>query len=80
VTPAAVVRSGVLVKRPKPMQEHRIDLPTVGAATIRAAAAAGLSGIAVEAGGALVVDRTEVARLADEFGLFVIGFASGDLA
>jgi hypothetical protein len=80
VPPPSRVRSGVLVKRPKPMQEHRIDLPTIGAATVRAAATAGLSGIAVEAGGALVVDRSEVARVADELGLFVFGFTPGDLA
>jgi UDP-2,3-diacylglucosamine hydrolase len=80
VTPPSVVRSGVLVKRPKPMQEHRIDLPTIGVATVLAASNAGLSGIAVEAGGALVVDRADVARLADELGLFVYGFSPSELA
>lgn len=74
------VRSGVLVKRPKPMQEHRIDLPTIGTTTVLAASKAGLSGIAVEAGGALVVDRGEVGRLADELGLFVYGFSPSELA
>lgn len=73
-------RSGVLVKRPKPMQELRIDLPAIGTTTVREAARAGLSGIAVEAGGVLVVDRDEVGRLADELGLFVYGFTPGELA
>lgn len=73
-------RGGVLVKRPKPQQERRIDLPTIGAATVRGAAAAGLAGIAVEAGGALVLDKAEVARLADELGLFVYGFTREELA
>ena len=66
---------GVLVKTRKPDQEHRLDLPTIGVATVEAAAAAGLAGIAIEAGGALVVDAEAVARAADEAGLFVIGVA-----
>ena len=68
---------GVLVKVKKPGQERRADLPTIGIETVRAAAAAGLRGIAVEAGGALVVDRAEVIRAADEAGLFVIGVETG---
>ncbi len=64
---------GVLVKTRKPQQESRIDLPTVGTGTVSGAAAAGLRGIAVEAGGALVVDRAAVARAADEAGLFILG-------
>jgi DUF1009 family protein len=66
---------GVLVKVSKPGQERRIDLPTIGPDTVANAARAGLRGIAVEAGGALVVDRAEVARLADAAGLFVVGVA-----
>jgi DUF1009 family protein len=66
---------GVLVKVKKPPQERRVDLPTVGVQTVAAAAAAGLRGIAVEAGGALIVDPEAVARKADETGLFVIGVA-----
>jgi DUF1009 family protein len=64
---------GVLVKMSKPGQERRADLPTVGVATVSSAAAAGLRGIAVEAGHALIVDRHAVAAAADEAGLFVIG-------
>ncbi|HEX5006399.1 MAG TPA: UDP-2,3-diacylglucosamine diphosphatase LpxI [Hyphomonadaceae bacterium] len=67
---------GVLVKRPKPQQERRIDLPTIGMATVRGAAEAKLAGIAVEAGGALIVDRAAVAALADELGVFVYGFTA----
>jgi DUF1009 family protein len=64
---------GVLVKLRKPGQERRVDLPTIGATTVAAAVAAGLKGIAVEAGNALIVDRVEVARAADAAGLFVVG-------
>jgi DUF1009 family protein len=34
---------------------------------------AGLRGIAGQAGGTLVLDREEVARMADTAGLFVVG-------
>jgi DUF1009 family protein len=64
---------GVLVKAAKPGQERRIDLPAIGARTVAAAAAAGLRGIAAEAGGALLLDRDEVVRRADAAGLFVVG-------
>lgn len=64
---------GVLVKLGTPKRESRADLPTIGESTVHAAAAAGLSGIAVEAGGALVIDRARVVAAADAAGLFVIG-------
>lgn len=67
-------RGGVLVKLPKPGQERRVDLPTIGVATVENAAAARLAGIAVEAGGTLVLDRAAVAAAADRLGLFVTGF------
>ena len=76
-TPEA--RRGVLVKRPKPQQERRIDLPTIGVATVEGAAKAGLAGIAVEAGAALVVDREKVAAAADAAGLFIYGFTGAEL-
>lgn len=64
---------GVLVKVEKPGQETRIDRPTIGPQTVRLAAEAGLLGIAVEAEATLLVDRSEVIRLADEAGIFVVG-------
>lgn len=66
-------RSGVLVKLPKPTQDRRIDLPTIGVATLEAAAAAGLRGVAGEARGLLVVDQDEVRAAADRLRLFVYG-------
>lgn len=64
---------GVLVKACKPEQERRADLPTIGVATVEQAAAAGLTGVAVEAGRSMVVDGEAVGKKADELGLFVIG-------
>ncbi|MBI1250045.1 MAG: DUF1009 domain-containing protein [Alphaproteobacteria bacterium] len=68
-------RRGVLVKRPKPQQERRVDLPVIGVESIVRAAAAGLAGVAVEAGAALIVERARMIERADALGLFVFGFA-----
>jgi len=64
---------GVLVKMKKPGQEARADLPTIGVVTVDAAVAAGLRGIAVEAHGALVINRPAVVRAANAAAIFVIG-------
>lgn len=66
---------GVLVKAPKDSQDLRVDMPAIGPDTLRHAAEAGLSGIAVRAGSVLVGDRERLGRLADELGLFVEGVA-----
>jgi len=70
-TPKA--RRGVLAKACKPGQDQRVDLPTIGPATIRLAADAGLAGVAGDAGLMLVLDRQVVVDLADELGLFIVG-------
>lgn len=64
-------REGVLVKIPKPSQDRRIDLPAIGTETVLQAKAAGLAGIAVEAGGALVLDAQKFVETADAAGVFV---------
>ena len=64
---------GVLVKIRKPGQERRVDLPTLGTETVAGAIRAGLRGIAVEAGGSLIVDRATVAAAADAAGMFLCG-------
>jgi DUF1009 family protein len=71
----ALARRGVLVKRPKPVQERRIDLPTTGVSTVELAAAAGLAGIGVEAGGALMLNRAAMQAKATSLGLFLYGFS-----
>ncbi len=69
-------RRGVLVKAPKPDQERRVDLPVIGERTVQLAGAAGLSGIAVQAGAALIMDRPAVVAAAEAAGLFVLGFGA----
>jgi DUF1009 family protein len=64
---------GVLIKAPKPQQDRRFDLPAIGPATVEHAAAAGLGGIAVVAGAAIVAEPEAMLQAADAAGLFVVG-------
>lgn len=64
---------GVLVKRCKPGQDRRLDLPAIGVATFEAVAAAGLGGVAVEAERTLVIEPEAVRAAADRLGLFWVG-------
>lgn len=64
---------GVLVKLCKPGQEQRADLPAIGLNTILNAHAAGLAGVAIEAGRSLVLERDRVMAEANRLGLFVTG-------
>jgi len=64
---------GVLVKIAKPQQDRRMDLPVIGPETIAAAVSAGLSGIAIEAGSAILARRAKLIAAADAAGLFIVG-------
>jgi DUF1009 family protein len=68
---------GVLVKAPKPGQDRRFDLPSIGPRTVEAVAAAGLGGIAVVAGATIVAEPERITRLADRAGMFVVGVREG---
>ncbi|MCC9622998.1 UDP-2,3-diacylglucosamine diphosphatase LpxI [Thalassospira sp. MA62] len=68
---------GVLVKSAKPQQDKRLDLPAIGTKTVNEAHKAGLRGVALLAGGTMIIDRDAVLERADSLGLFVIGL-SGD--
>jgi DUF1009 family protein len=70
---SAEARCGVLVKLPKPQQDRRVDLPTIGVQTVTLAAEAGLAGIIYEAGGVLLADMENTKAAADQAGLFLVG-------
>lgn len=63
---------GVLCKTPKPGQDWRVDMPAIGGGTLENAAKAGLAGVAVQAGGVLILGLDETVAKADELGLFLI--------
>jgi DUF1009 family protein len=69
-TPAG---TGVLVKAPKPGQDRRFDLPSIGPRTVDGIAAAGLAGLAVVAGGTIVAEPQALVEKADRAGIFVVG-------
>ena len=69
---------GVLCKAPKPGQDWRVDLPSIGPATLDAVAAAGLGGVAVQAGGVLVLGLAQTVERANRLGLFLVGVARDD--
>ncbi len=70
-------RKGVLVKLCKPQQDMRADLPTIGPSTVENVIRAGLAGIAVEAGRALVLEEAKMIAAADAAGVFVCGIDPG---
>ncbi|MCA8889881.1 MAG: UDP-2,3-diacylglucosamine diphosphatase LpxI [Parvularculaceae bacterium] len=71
--------NGVLVKRTKPGQELRVDLPTIGVNTVQASIEANLKGIAVEAGKTIILEPSRVAELADKHGLYVYAFCEHEV-
>ena len=71
---------GVLVKMVKPQQDRRIDLPTIGPETAKAARAAKLTGVAGSAGETLIAGREETVAEFDRQGLFLTGLPVDPLA
>jgi DUF1009 family protein len=69
--------SGVLVKAPKPGQDHRFDLPSIGPRTVAGVVGAGLAGIAVVSGRSVVAEPESVVSEADRAGIFVVGVPFG---
>jgi DUF1009 family protein len=64
---------GVLVKAPKPGQDRRFDLPSIGPRTIENVARAGLAGLAVTAGSTMIAEPEKVTAAADREGIFFAG-------
>src|SRR5262245_42122681 len=80
-TDAAIRRAGtlargaVVVKRARPAQDPRFDLPTVGAGTLAAMRDAGASALFFEAGSTLVLEREALIAAADAHEIAVFGLA-----
>ena len=70
--------SGVLVKRLKPNQDIRVDLPTIGPKTVENVVRSGLKGIALESLTTLILERDEVIKMANKSGLFIYGVSQNE--
>jgi hypothetical protein len=69
--------SGVLVKAPKPGQDRRFDLPSIGPQTVESARRAGLAGIAVVAGSTIIAEPDRMVKAADRANIFIVGAPAG---
>jgi DUF1009 family protein len=66
-------KAPVMVKILKPGQDTRVDLPAIGIQTVEQLSKYGIGGIAVQAGGILVIEREAVIAAADAAKIFIIG-------
>ena len=64
-------RSGILIKLPKPNQDLRTDLPTIGFKTVKNCIAAGLRGIVVKSKYNIFLDRKKCIRIANKKKFFI---------
>lgn len=66
----------VVVKRCKPQQDLRFDLPAIGPVTIDTMKSVKATVLAVEAGKSVLLDRQEMLSQAERAGIAVVGIAS----
>ncbi len=69
-------KGGVVVKRTKPHQDLRFDLPAIGPQTIQIMVAAQATVLAIEAGRTVILDREEVLSHAKNAGISIVGIAA----
>ncbi len=85
-TDGAIKRGGelakegaVVVKRSKPQQDLRFDLPAVGPRTIEVMESVKATVLAVEAGRTVILDRDQLVSQAERAGIAVIGLAADNV-
>jgi DUF1009 family protein len=66
-------KGAVVVKRVKPGQDLRFDLPAAGPVTLEVMREVGARVLAVEAGRTVLLDAPQLFRLADRLGISVLG-------
>ena len=69
-------KGAVVVKRCKPNQDLRFDLPTVGPTSIETMVEAKASVLALEAGRTVLLDRESMLNQADSHGVAIVGLAA----
>lgn len=65
--------NAILVKFMKPIQDDKLDIPTIGEETVKMVAKYKMSGIAIEAEKVMIVNISEVTNLANNLRIFIIG-------
>ena len=85
-TDACIVRGGflgkggvVVAKTAKPAQDNRFDMPSVGTTTLTSMIHAGATGIVIEAGRTLLVDRKRTLAMAEEKGITIVSMSESEL-
>jgi DUF1009 family protein len=73
--PEHIRANSVLAKIPKPIQDLRLDMPTIGQQTIIDAKSSGLVGIVGISGQLLLADREATIRQAQSDGIFIYGLS-----
>ena len=85
-TDACILRGGFLGKggvivaeTAKPALDNRFDIPSVGTTTLTSMIHAGATGIVIEAGRTLLVDRKRTLAMADEKGITIVSMSESEL-
>jgi DUF1009 family protein len=86
-TDEAITRGGklggkgaVVIKRTKPHQDLRFDLPAIGPQTIQTMISVQATVLAIEAGRTVIIDREDVLSQANEAGISIVGKATSSSA
>jgi DUF1009 family protein len=84
-TDQTIIRGGtlggkgtVVVKRTKPHQDLRFDLPAVGPQTVQSMTTINASVLAIEAGRTVVLDREEMLAHAQSAGIAIVGISTAN--
>lgn len=59
-------------KRQKPAQDNRFDMPSIGTKTMESMIAAGATGLVIEAGRTLLVEKEKTLALADAHNITIV--------
>lgn len=86
-TDATILRAGELakgqpltvVKVAKPHQDMRFDVPVIGVPTIQTMIKAGATALSVTAGKTLLLDKSALIDLADQYHIAIVGSGAGSL-
>lgn len=80
-TDAMIERAGefdakekIFIKGSKPKQDFRFDVPVFGPQTVKSLGKAGILHVGLEAGKTIILDKAYCVKLANSFGINIVGF------